>query len=106
MSNHESEHDSGAFPSPDKAADVPTESGKSAPVPRSSARRSRPAASIGKNPPAMMSPIEQAEALRATLRAALAQTNQLIVSLRRQRKQNRLMKSTLESLKDLQRVAG
>ena len=62
--------------------------------------------SATKSEPSAASPIEQAEALRSALRQALAQTNQLIVSLRRQRKQNRLMKSTLESLKDLQRVAG
>lgn len=53
-----------------------------------------------------LSPIEQAESLRGTLREALVRTSDLIASLRRQRKQTRLMKSTLDSLKELQRVAG
>ena len=72
-----------------------------------STKAHRPAAkSSGSDQPAQISPIEHAEAIRDTLRQALAQTSQLIVSLRRQRKQTRLMKSTLDSLKELERVAG
>ena len=55
---------------------------------------------------APVSPIDQAEALRGTLREALTRASELIAGLRRQRKQTRLMKTTLESLKELQRVAG
>jgi hypothetical protein len=49
--------------------------------------------------------IEQAIALRSSLRNVLNQTNALIESLRKQDKQRRLMKSTLASLRQLQ-VAG
>jgi hypothetical protein len=49
--------------------------------------------------------IEQAIALRSSLRDVLNQTNALIESLRKQDKQRRLMKSTLASLRQLQ-VAG
>jgi hypothetical protein len=49
--------------------------------------------------------IEQALALRSSLRNVLNDTNALIDSLRKQDKQRRLMKSTLASLRQLQ-VAG
>ena len=52
------------------------------------------------------SPIEQVITLRTKLREAVNQTNELIRSLRRQKKQSRLVASTLASLKELQKVAG
>lgn len=48
--------------------------------------------------------IDDAEALRATLRDATAKLSTLIAGLKRQRKQTRLMRSTLQSLKALQAI--
>ena len=52
------------------------------------------------------SPIEQVVALRDKLRETVNQANELIRSLQRQKKQSRLVASTLASLKELQKVAG
>ena len=51
-------------------------------------------------------PIGAAIELRTSLRAALTNTNTLIASLRRNKRQQRLVQSTLQSLKDLQKIAG
>jgi hypothetical protein len=51
------------------------------------------------------SPIEQAIHLRGVLRDALAATNDLIGSLKRQQKQQRAYKSAIASLRELQGVA-
>ena len=48
--------------------------------------------------------IEQAETLRDSLQGSLSQTRELIAALKRQKKQSRLMKSTLASLRQLQTV--
>jgi len=48
--------------------------------------------------------IEQAETLRDSLQDALSQTRELVSALKRQKKQSRLMKSTLASLRQLQTV--
>ena len=48
--------------------------------------------------------IDQAEALRSTLRATVAQTSELLVGLKRQRKQTSLVRSTLASLRQLQQL--
>ena len=53
-----------------------------------------------------ISPIAQAVAVRTALREALAQTNELIRALKRDKRQGRLVASTLASLKQLQKVAG
>ena len=52
------------------------------------------------------SAIAQAEALRDSLRDALLKANDLIGALKRQRRQTKLVQSTLASLKQLQSVAG
>lgn len=52
------------------------------------------------------SPLEQARELQTALRAVLTQTGNLIAALKRQGKQQRLMRDTLSSLKELQRLAG
>lgn len=52
------------------------------------------------------SPIDQAIALRTALGTAANQANELIRSLKRQRRQTKLVASTLASLKELQKVAG
>ena len=51
-------------------------------------------------------PIEQAVALRDALRTAASQANELIRSLKRGNRQARLVQTTLDSLKALQKVAG
>lgn len=52
------------------------------------------------------SPIEQAISLRDALREAARRAGDLARSLKQQRRQNRIVASTLASLKELQRVAG
>jgi len=52
------------------------------------------------------SAIEQALALRDTLRTAAQQAGELARSLKQQKRQSRFVTSTLASLKELQRVAG
>lgn len=48
-----------------------------------------------------LSAIEQAKLVRATLRQALAESNELIRSLKRQERQARIVANTLDSLKQL-----
>ena len=48
--------------------------------------------------------IDQAETLRDSLQESLSQTRELITALKRQKKQSRLMKSTLASLRQLQSI--
>ena len=48
------------------------------------------------------SPLDEAEALRETLRNSLGQVNTLVRSLKHQLRQNRMLRSTLASLKRLQ----
>jgi hypothetical protein len=50
-------------------------------------------------------PIEQAVALRDNLREAVVKANELIRTLKRQRQQNRLVATTLASLKQLQQAS-
>ena len=50
------------------------------------------------------SPIEQAEALRDSLKDALGKTRDLIRSLKAQKKTSRIVESTLASLRQLQAV--
>ncbi len=51
-------------------------------------------------------PLAQAEALRDSLRDVLLKTGDLIATLKRQRRQTKIVQSTLASLKELQKVAG
>ena len=50
-------------------------------------------------------PIEQVSELRDSLHDALTRTNEILRSLKRQRKQSRLVETTLHSLRQLQTVA-
>lgn len=52
------------------------------------------------------SSIEQVVVLRAALREAVNQSNELIRALKRQKKQSKLVASTLASLKELEKVAA
>ena len=49
-------------------------------------------------------PIEQAIAFRDSLRTTVVQANELIRSLKRQKRESRLVQSTLASLKQLQKA--
>lgn len=53
-----------------------------------------------------VSPIEQAKALRASLRDTLAKTNELIRTLKRQERQSKVVQTTLASLKQLQSLSA
>ena len=53
---------------------------------------------------AKTTPIEQAIAFRDSLRTAVVQANELIRSLKRQRREARLVQTTLASLKQLQQA--
>jgi len=48
--------------------------------------------------------IEQAEAVKASLRDAASKTSQLIAALKRNRKQAKAVQSTLAALKQLQNI--
>ena len=50
------------------------------------------------------SPIEQAIAFRDSLRVAVVQANELIRSLKQQKREARLVQTTLASLKQLQKA--
>jgi hypothetical protein len=52
-----------------------------------------------------ITPLEAAEALRDSLKESLARTRDLIATLRRRKKQSRLVENTLASLRQLQDVA-
>lgn len=53
-----------------------------------------------------VSPIEQAKALRASLRDSIAKTNELIRTLKRQQRQSKVVQTTLASLKQLQSLSA
>lgn len=55
---------------------------------------------------AASSPIEQAVVLRDLLRNVARQSGELVRSLKPQKRQERIVASTLASLKELPRVAG
>ncbi|MBL8797392.1 MAG: hypothetical protein JNM56_26050 [Planctomycetia bacterium] len=58
------------------------------------------------SPPSPLSLVEEAEALQNLLREALARTTRLVAGLKQQKKQQRLVSSTLASLRQLQQVQG
>lgn len=53
-----------------------------------------------------VSPIEQAKALRASLRDTISKTNELIRTLKRQQRQSKVVQTTLASLKQLQSLSA
>ena len=60
----------------------------------------------GESPTPTRSAVEQLVALRETLQAAVQRTNETIRVLKRQRREDRLLKSTLSSLRQLQDIAS
>jgi hypothetical protein len=56
------------------------------------------------NPTGVESLIEQAEAVKTSLRETLTNTSELIASLKKHRKQTKLVRSTLASLRQLQSI--
>ncbi len=74
----------------------------SAPTPaKSSARRVLPSKSAKTS-----LPLDQAIALRDSLRNAASAAHQLVRSLKQQKRESRIVASTLASLKQLQKVAS
>ena len=64
-----------------------------------------PAGDGGTKESAVTDPIAAAEAVQDSLRTALSNTNRMIQVLRRNRKQARLVETTLASLRELQSVS-
>ena len=67
-------------------------------------RRSQHTTGRNSGRPTISSPIEQAVALKAPLRQTLSKTSELIRALKRQKKQSRMITTTLKSLKEMQQA--
>lgn len=80
---------------------APTTATQSEPVPAANERHT----TNGTSAP-VHSPVEQLETLRDSLKAAVSQTNDAIRTLKRQRREDRLLKTTLSSLRQLQGIAS
>lgn len=59
----------------------------------------------GPQGPTDVDPIHEAEALRLSLREALAKSTELIRALKRHRKRSKLVESTLASLREIETLA-
>ena len=57
-------------------------------------------------PEPILSLLEQAETLRDSLSQALSDTRDLITAIKRNQKQNRLVETTLRSLKQLEHIGA
>ena len=68
--------------------------------------RPAPAAAGTPEPEPSLSLLEQAETLRESLSQALSDTRDLITSIKRNQKQNRLVETTLRSLKQLEHIGA
>ena len=79
-------------------SEPPTQTQPAEESPRQKAKRS--------TAPKKTSPIEQAITFRDSLRTALVQVNELIRSLKRQKREARLVQTTLASLRQLQKVGA
>jgi hypothetical protein len=87
------------MPAPRRKSVVTTNAPKPNPPPARPAAPASPA-----NGAAAISVVEEAEALQGLLREALTRTTRLLAGLKQQRKQHRLVASTLASLRQLQQV--
>jgi hypothetical protein len=87
-------------PSAPAAAAPPSTNGNGVHQRRKTARRN-----LGNGTPPR-SLIDEAQALKGAMRGVLVQCNQLLRSVRRERKQARLVQHTLTSLRELQRVGS
>ena len=85
---------------------TPTTRRKTPPMTESNSNRNgngrKSAAPTAASEAETISPVEQAEALRDSLKDALDKTRDLIRTLKRQKKQSRIVESTLASLRQLQ----
>jgi hypothetical protein len=99
--------DAGGTPKPKRSKPVmsePTVQSQPAPTgdkPTTKAKRTK-----APTAPTKTMPIEQAIALRDALRTAVVQANELIHSLKRQKREARLVQSTLASLRELQNAGA
>ena len=94
-------------PPSSKEQRMPTSNGSSGPVnrlPPSSGAATSPVTSSSSSVPASNDLISQAELVRDSLRTTLLNVTTLISVARQQRRQSRLMKTTLASLKQLQQL--
>ena len=66
----------------------------------------RPATTVNSEPDPTPSLLNQAEALRDSLGRALLDTRELITLIKRNQKQNRLVETTLRSLKQLEHIGA
>ena len=66
----------------------------------------RPAATATTEPEPTPGLLAQAETLRDSLSAALSDTRDLITAIKRNQKQNRLVETTLRSLKQLEHIGA
>lgn len=102
-----------AAPIPAATIPLPTTRQRSAMTRKRTPNQDPDLPAVPANPPATQaaentkspSPIEKAQALRDALRDALTKTNELITSLKRQRRQSKLVETTLSALEEL-RSAG
>ncbi len=88
-----------AIPSGEVSPSMPTPSTTETSAAPTSTKRRKSASSASK-----ISLIEQAIAVRTKLRELLAETNELLRAAKRQKQQERLVRSTLDSLKQLQQA--
>lgn len=98
------------------AATIPISRKKTVTKPTTSQADDKPAAEpagakrrrAGREPQTVscVSPIEQAKALRASLRDTIAKTNELIRTLQRQQRKSKAVQTTLASLKQLQSLSA
>jgi hypothetical protein len=75
------------------------------PTTKTTTRPAQPAATTTEPEP-ILSLLEQAETLRDSLSQALSDTRDLITAIKRNRKQNRLVETTLRSLKQLEHIGA
>ena len=75
------------------------------PTTKATARPAQPAATTTEPEP-ILSLLEQAETLRDSLSQALSDTRDLITAIKRNQKQNRLVETTLRSLKQLEHIGA
>ena len=66
----------------------------------------RPAATAATEPEPTPGLLAQAEILRDSLSQALSDTRDLIIAIKRNQKQNRLVETTLRSLKQLEHIGA
>ena len=73
---------------------------------KATTRPAQPAVTTTTEPEPILSLLGQAETLRDSLSQALSDTRDLITAIKRNQKQNRLVETTLRSLKQLEHIGA